>query len=106
MRRAIRFLVVAVFAALVFLPVEPATAAPSGPGVLGGAVLAASQPTATPNPSAPAGVKLNPEQQQPPNKSKQKVVIGVIAALLLVIVYFGRTSRTKRRKKAQKATSG
>jgi hypothetical protein len=99
MRRAIRFLVVAVFVALLVVPVEPATALP-GPGAWGGARVAASQPT-----TAPAGPSLNPQQQQPPNKSKQKVVIGVIAALLLVIVYFGRRSRNKRSKKEKSATS-
>jgi hypothetical protein len=102
MRRAIRLLVVGLFALVIVVPaasLASASVAHSGVSV----VAAVDQPpTATPPATAPAGPSLNP--QQAPNKSKQKLVIGIFAAVLLVIVFFGRRSRNKRRKKAASAT--
>lgn len=104
MRRAMRILVVGLFALLVVVPVNPvasASAPYAGISVIS-AVAVEQPPTATPPNTAPAGPSLNPEQAT--NKSKQKLVIGFFAAVLLVIVIFGRRARNKRRKKASSAT--
>jgi hypothetical protein len=98
MRRAIRILVVGLFALSILVPAAPLAAASAAPA----GYSAADQPTATPTNTAPAGPNLNPEQA--PNKSRQKVVIGVFAVVLLVIVFFGRRSKNKRKKKASSAT--
>ena len=101
MRRAIRVLVVGMFALLIVVPASPVASASSvHAGIFAAAVD--QPPTATPPATAPAGPSLNP--QQAPNKSKQKLVIGFFAAILLVIVFFGRRARNKRRKKAASAT--
>lgn len=101
MRRAIRILVVGLFALLVVVPATPVASASSvHTGVF--AVSVDQPPAATPTTTAPAGPSLNPEQAS--NKSKQKLVIGLFAAVLLVIVFFGRRARNKRRKKAASAT--
>jgi hypothetical protein len=101
MRRAIRVLVVGLFALAVLVPANPvASASPLQAGVFAAAV---DQPTAAqPTTTAPAGPNLNPEQA--PSKSRQKLIIGFFAVVLLVIVFFGHRARNKRRKKAKSAT--
>ncbi|MFL6145798.1 MAG: hypothetical protein ACJ72N_28525 [Labedaea sp.] len=105
MRRVGGLLVVTVLAVLVLMPTAAVSASAARPAAPPSAVhaVALDQPTATPNPSAPAGPALNPEQQ--PNKAKHKLTIGVLAAILLVIVIFGRSTRRKRKKKSESATS-
>jgi hypothetical protein len=101
MRRAIRVLVVGLFALLVVVPASPvASASPVHAGISAASVD--QQPVAAQPTTAPPGPNLNP--QQAPGKSKQKLVIGFFAAVLLVIVFFGRRARNKRRKKAASAT--
>jgi beta-lactamase regulating signal transducer with metallopeptidase domain len=90
MRRTIRLLLVGVFALLVLLPAEPATAAPAGTGT----VVVVGQPTSNP----PPGTTTN--TQQPVNRAKQDLVLWVMVAILLAIVFFGHRSRNKRRKQA------
>jgi hypothetical protein len=97
MRRAIRLLVVGLFAVLVVVPVGPvASASSTHTGVH---VAAVDQPPTT---TAPAGPALNPQQAS--NRSQQKLIMGFLSAVLLVIVFVGRRSRNKRRKKAASAT--
>jgi hypothetical protein len=101
MRRAIRILVVGLFALSVVVPAAPFAAASVAHA--GFSVAAADQPPTAAQPTtAPAGPSLNP--QQAPGKSKQKLIIGFFSAVLLVIVFVGRRSRNKRRKKAASAT--
>ena len=103
MRRAIRILIVGLFALAVVVPATPVASASAVHS--GSFVAAAGQPpTATPTGTAPAGPTLNPEQQQ--SKSKQKLIIGFFAAVLLVIVFFGRRSHNKHLKKLKGATGG
>jgi hypothetical protein len=108
MRRIGRLLVVMVIAVLLSLPAaQIAQGTPSGSsGSLSRSTgtVQLDQPTATPNPTAPLGPKLEPEQQ-PSNKSKQKLAIGVLTAILLAVVIFGRGTRRKRKKKSDSATS-
>lgn len=101
MRRAIRVLVVGLFALAIVLPASPAaSASPLHAGVF---VASVDQPVAAqPTTTAPSGPELKPEQA--PNKAKQKLIIGFFAAVLLVIVFFGHRARNKRRKKAKSAT--
>ena len=101
MPRVARLLVVGLFALLVVVPVASSNV---GAPVHVVAMHQLDQPTATPNPTAPSGPNLNPEQQQPPDKARQKLVIGVLVAVLLAIVFVGRSARRKRKKKAESAT--
>jgi hypothetical protein len=96
MRRAIRLLLVGMFAMLMLVPMAPIALAEEEP--------VAAQQTTTAPPTAPTGVEINAPQA--PDKSRQKLVLGVTAALLLAIVVVGRRNVNKRRKKAKGAVSG
>ncbi|HET9141757.1 hypothetical protein [Actinophytocola sp.] len=98
-----RFLVAVVFALLTVVPVACATSVSASATVGPASVVAVEQPTTTPNPTAPTGPNLTPEQQS--ERAKQKLVIGVLAVLLLGIVIGGRTVRRRIRKKKSGAVS-
>ena len=100
MRRAIRLLLVGMFAVLMLVPVGGVASASASAGDV--SVVALVQPPSTP-PTAPTGVEINAPQA--PDKSRQKLVLGVMAGLLLAIVVVGRRGVNKRRRAAKGATS-
>lgn len=100
MWRVARLLLVAVFAFLAVLTVQPAASASTGSDPVSassGQQDVVQTTSAAPTDSAPSGPPLNPEQTN--QRFRQKLVIGLVAAALLAIVILGRRSRSKRRKK-------
>ncbi|HEY7595363.1 MAG TPA: hypothetical protein VH969_19590 [Actinophytocola sp.] len=126
MRSAPRLVIVALLGLLSALPAAPAVASaePATPAVLSDLSsdvsadvsaddqVVAQQPTTTkpapssPGATAPSGPKLQPETENDQQESKRKLVMGVASVVLVGIVIWGRSIRSKRRKKQQGAGSG
>jgi hypothetical protein len=122
MRSAPRLVIVALLGLLSALPAAPAVASaePATPAVLSDVSadvsaddqVVAQQPTTTkpapssPGATAPSGPKLQPETENDQQESKRKLVMGVASVVLVGIVIWGRSIRSKRRKKQQGAGSG
>lgn len=92
-----RLVVAVVFALLAVAPAAVVSAAPAG--ALNSASVVAAQPPPAPDPTAPPGVDISPEQES--DRAKDKLVIGVITVVLLGIVILGRNAHNKRRKAAE-----
>jgi hypothetical protein len=113
MRSAPRLVIVALLGLLLalssVLPAGPAAAvAVAAPAVSAADEAVAQPPTTTTRPpasspgaTAPSGPKLEPESENDQAESRRKLIMGVASVALVGLVLWGRSVRSKRRKKMQ-----
>ncbi len=106
MRSASRIVIVALLGLSLALPVLPAASAAAAPADR--LVVQPSTPNtpSSPGATAPSGPKITPDTQAEKDESQRKLVMGVSSVVLIGIVIWGRSVRSKRRKKQQGAGSG